>query len=309
MKCNALSVLLIIISPVVWGADDYDTRVELGNPTLSFSQPLNREFAQKTFTQPALCERDCSDVAVKWTSLAPLLNTSTPDRGIYRFESGIKGIEIQINTQTSGTQLSAGQPVSFQVGLVRASRDVAVGTMPLSKPLLKWSLLSKKKSGLSSVPEKEGTITVRGGLTVSGCELKTDSLDFNLASVNINDLKKTTPGKPFTGIRDSQSIVVDCIPGAFSSLHAVFKAGNIMSGNPTIINTDENDTGVGFIVLGGEGSNQRPVSWNETGEPLTLNVPPDGHFSYPLTAFYTRTSDTVKAGSINAHAQFTISYP
>ncbi|EBV1274882.1 type 1 fimbrial protein [Salmonella enterica subsp. enterica serovar Java] len=309
MKRNVLSVLLMIISPVVWAVSEV-THVDLGNQTLLVSQPLNSVFGQKTVTIPALCPDNCGDVTVEWTAMAPLLADIPSAPGTWLFDSGVKGIAIQISTKIPGAQPSAGESVSFQVGLVRVRQEVTSGTALLSKPLLKWSLLSRKRTGEQPVIEKEGSIVVGGNLAIGSCVLQSNSLTLNLKPVSVNEIKKVKPGELVTtGHSDPskpESIIgVECTPGVFSSLSANFMATTTL--NKTVIKTNEG-TGVGFIVQGGgEGTNKSTINWN--GEPLILNVPANGQLSYPLTAFYTPTSDIVKAGDITAQASFTISYP
>ncbi|EBL9224830.1 type 1 fimbrial protein [Salmonella enterica] len=302
MKRNILSVLLIIISPVVW-ADNEVTRVELGSPTLDVSQPLNEVFGQKTVTLPALCTKDCSDVTVKWEPLATRLTDVQTPPGVWLFDSGVKGIAIQIRTQP-GKKPSAGQPVEFQVGLVRVTQEVAGGSVLLVRPLLQWGLFRQTKDG-QTTQEKTGQIVVNGNLTAGSCVLKQNSLAFNLNTVTINEIKKTEPGKPVISSGDRQSIAVDCTPG-IADLNVSFRAQTVNGNNTVIKATHENKgeaAGVGFIIE----NKEQAISWD--GTPLTVKVPEDGHLVYPLTAYFTPTgAGIIDAGNINGIASFDINY-
>ncbi|EGC1083068.1 type 1 fimbrial protein [Salmonella enterica] len=310
MKHNILSVLLLmIISPVVWAGNDVN--VDLGNQTLLISQSLNSVFGQKTVTLPALCA-NCSNVTVKWEPLVPRLADSSASPGTYLFASGIKGIAIQINTKISGTPLSAEQPISFQVGLVKVSETVEAGTEVLSKPLLKWSLFSKKESITSSVPEKEGIITVGGTLKIGSCELGTKNLYIKLKPVSVNEINNVNIGEIVTTGSQSSQIQVKCTAGVFNSLKASFNAANTILNTDEIIepNNNKESIGVGFILKGGDNGGNNPIQtihWNK--EPLILNVPEDGVLNYPLTAYYTPITRPVSAGEITATVNFTINYP
>ncbi|EKS5642474.1 type 1 fimbrial protein [Salmonella enterica] len=303
MKRNVLSALLIIISPVVW-ADDEVTPVDLGNPTLAVSQPLNEVFGQKTVTFPALCTKDCSDVTVKWTPLATRLTDIQTKPGVWLFDSGVKGIAIQISAKPDEKPSSAGQPVAFDVGLVRVTQEVAGGSVLLERPLLQWGLFRRIEGG-QTIQEKTGRIVVKGNLTAGSCVLKQNSLVFDLKTVSINDINKTSPGKPVISSGAEQSIEVDCTPGG-TDLSVRFRAQTVAGNNTVIKATHENKgeaTGVGFIIE----NNERTISWD--GMPLTIKVPAEGHLIYPLTAYVTPTgAGVVNAGHINGSASFEVNY-
>ncbi|EAS4232742.1 type 1 fimbrial protein [Salmonella enterica] len=301
MKRNALSVLLMIISPVVW-ADNHDVTVNLGNLTLQASQPVNSVFAEKEVNIPALCTADCDDVTVTWTPLAKYL--SSPEKGVYQFESGIKGIAIQIRTKNMEMQPSVGQPVSFTAGLVRTSLVVG-GGMTTLPPLLQWTL---KKDG-QPVPGKQGNVIVGGSLTTGSCVLMQKNLVFRLNPVDTSKIKNTTPGEPVTGSGNRQSINVDCTPGIAYPIDISFKA-KMTKGNKNIIQATRGsglDAGVGFIIKGGD-DEKDTISWD--GIPINVSVPADsGQLRYPLTAYLTPLAGgAIEAGDFTGSASFDINY-
>lgn len=302
MKCNVLSVLLMIISPVVW-ADSNDMPVDLGSQTLRVSQPVNSEFAVKNVTIPAMCTSNCDGAIVTWTPLARYRETK--EKGVYLFDSGIKGIAIQISTEKMDIQPSAGRSVSFTAGLVRTSQDVG-STAILSVPLLQWQLKAEK-NGQDVL--KQGRVVVRGNLTTGSCVLNQKDLVFKLKPVDIRQIKNTSQGAPVTASGDQQFISVDCIPGVADSLDMSFKALTVEGANYIMKATSGNShrVGVGFIFKGGD-AEKDTISWD--GTPVNVSVPAEsGQLRYPLTAYLTPVPDgTIEADDFTGSASFEINY-
>ncbi|ECB4073917.1 TPA: fimbrial protein [Salmonella enterica subsp. enterica] len=302
MKYQLLALTLVAAVSHVARADEI-TRVDLGHPVLRVSQPLNVVFASQAVTLPALCKTDCKDVTVQWKALASQLTTATPVPGVYRFESGVKGIALQITAPDHGAPVRADQALTLNVGLVRTSPVVAAGELNLSTPLLQWSLVSRGGEDGEVQSDRQGQVLVNGTLTAGSCEPSDGTLTFRLPPVQRADLQNTQPGQPVKGVEARQSITVTCTPGVASKLSALFLA-RTPPGNPGIVLSDDNP-GVGFVVT--DDVKNQTLLWDRS-QALEYPIPATGQTSIPLTAFYTPTGREILAGKVSAQAQFTIDY-
>ncbi|EAW0864677.1 fimbrial protein [Salmonella enterica] len=300
MKYRFLTLVVMAAVSRMALADNV-TRVDLGSQVLRVSQPLNEVFGQQPVTLPALCKTDCNNVKVKWEVVAPLLPGAVQTPGVYRFDSGRKGIALQIDAPQGGRQVEADQPLRLKVGLVRTEQTVEAGTLPMTIPLLKWTLVRQESD--VSVGADSGEIVVTGTLTAGSCEPKEGTLTFRLPPVQRADLQKTVPGQPVKGVEAKQSIAVTCTPGVASKLSALFQA-RTAEGNPGIVLSDENP-GVGFMVT--DDVKKQTILWDRS-QALEYPIPATGQTQIPLTAFYTPTGKPVEAGKVSAQAQFTIDY-
>lgn len=299
MKYRFLALVVMTAVSRMALADNV-TRVDLGSQVLRVSQPLNEVFGQQPVILPSLCKTDCKNVKVKWEVVAPLLPGAVQTPGVYWFDSGRKGIALQIDAPQGGGKVEVDQPLSLKVGLVRTEQAVEAGSLPMTVPLLKWTLV--RQGGDASAMDS-GEIVVTGTLTAGSCEPKEGTLTFRLPPVQRADLQKTAPGQPVKGVESKQSIAVTCTPGVASKLSALFQA-RTEEGNPGIVLSDENP-GVGFMVT--DDVKKQTILWDRS-QALEYPIPATGQTQIPLTAFYTPTGKPVEAGKVSAQAQFTIDY-
>lgn len=291
----ALYALALLSAGSAWAERDFVA--DLGRASIPLNQPLNAPFVEHAFSLPPLCTADCKGVKVTWTPLSRQI-TDNRQSDTYLFDSGLSGIAISLKATAQGGAENAS---SFIVGLVRTSAVSGAGELNLSHPVARWEVSKKNAQGIDEVTDS-GMITVKGNITAGSCAPSAGTLKFNLPPVSVADLKHSAPGERVGSVNDTRSIKVICTPG-YAELVSVYFSGETADGNRTILKTS-NDS-IGFIMK--EGVGDSVIRWGDS-IPLALRLPDSGQLDIPVTAYYTRLSNTVQSGKVSAVAQYTLQY-
>lgn len=270
---------------------------DLGRSAIPLNQPLNTPFVEHSFSLPPLCTSDCEGVNVRWMPLTRQI-ADNRQSDAYLFDSGLSGIAVRLKATTQGGPENAS---NFTVGLIRTSETSGAGELILSHPVARWEVSKKNVQGIDEVTDS-GMITIKGNITAGSCAPSVGTLKFTLPPVSMADLKHYSPGEPVGSVNDTRSIKVICSPG-YAELVSVYFSGEIAGGNRAILKTSNESIGV--IIK--EGVGDSVIRWGDA-TPLALRLPATGQLDIPVTAYYTRLSDTIQAGKVSAVAQYTLQY-
>lgn len=313
--------------------------VTFGTRALMPDTPVNPQvaFVSQSVRLPAVVCGACTadDTWTRtWTlsQVHPDQDNMRPAQGWYVFHSGVRGIDISVQTATAERREAQGRGArlpdagELTVGLVRTAWDTGAGLADLPPAEFRRTTVFTGPDGQVKYTQ-EDTLRVMADLRVPTCTTTAGSLHFQLADISQGVLRQTVVpgGHTETAASVPQTIVANCSENTQRLRIRFMPSGAVtdsQSGPATILagrDDSGQETGAGFLLTydaGGFGRTQQGVvSWRT---PLVLDNPQpvadssalSQGITVTLQAFYARPENgrAVTAGHITAKGLYQISY-
>ncbi|EAM8211210.1 fimbrial protein [Salmonella enterica] len=272
-------------------------RVELGDLERKLSVPEGTVYGGKQLQLSPVCPT-CT---VKWTSSGKELtgaDTTTLGSKPYLFASGIQGVALSV-TPTEDGHLNVGLMNSQQV-----KEGPVAGTIALPG-------LSRQETDPTNDITVSYPVELGGHLIAPACEMDSgQDLDFSLSPVTKSALLSVNPGEPLQTVSASASLSLFCATTV--DLTMTFQ-GEYPAGFPGVLKAklkDDRsaDSGVGFIV--NMTDKETATRWDNYTTRVSV-TPASGtvSVSVPFKVMYTRTSDKIIPGEVDATGIIQVFFP
>lgn len=275
--------------------------VNLGSQSLIPQQQVNTSvpFYTQNENFQSECTGDCKSTRTSWHPLSSVLNPINTDEG-YIFKSGVSGISILIKPEKENQALNQ----QVQIGLIKTEEGTGAG-MLTNTPLIR-RITEKLDENGRVINRVNEDVNITGQVSRSGCLMpQGQSVNMTLPPISVTQLKRIHIGEVITSVSDSAFISINCERGTSGSLDLFFmgKYSDTPSVLPAMTSAGK-QSGVGFIIMSGENK----AIWDGL---TPMNIPLTGdisQLSIPFKAYYTRLSDNLEIGALEAHGQITLKY-
>lgn len=302
---------ILLVSQFATAADTVNTIVvDFGSVTLPLGQEksVSDYFSQNQkniSVPPPHPAREGNHNEVSWRAVLPTSREKGADNSYFFDLPNLSGLRLRVQPEQGAASPSPG--VTF--GLVKTGDIPGAGTFGLTGPVFERIVTEKNQAG-ESLNTTTTQFTLRGNVTVPGCEFAQQAISVTMPPVTRQQLEQAKAGDPVgSGKQVNMGFRCAAQDNTFELRFTTVQKGLSGQNNrllPALMVGEkqggDRQSGVGFLVNVGK----ETADW---GGVIPVNVTLDASRSIPLTIYYSRDGGPVTEGEISARGTISLTYP